>query len=827
MLTRAKGIKVQIEHLEARVVLSVSLLNGQLTIVGTGDPDSVSLHVNSSGALALVFNGVATNFALAKVQKISISTAGGNDTVTLTDSINIPATINGGSANDSLRGGGGADVLFGTTGDDTLDGGAGSDQLVGGSGIDTADYSSRKRAVKVTLDGIGNDGQTNENDNVSVENVRGGNGSNKLTGDASANFLTGGAANDILNGAGGNDTLDGQAGADQMIGGPGNDTVTYASRTNPVSITIDDAANDGESGEGDLVDPSVETVIGGSGNDSMIAESIDGFGNYMMLPVLFEGGPGNDTLGGGIANDTLMGGPGDDAVDGSGGNGNLLFGDDGNDLLTVDVGADGDFGSGTINGGAGNDTITSGALGSGAKEMHGGPGDDVLLAHGNAQIVTGDAGNDVANYQEVFHFSSTTVIDLTGTGIETLIGSEGNDSVIGTDAAETILGESGDDTVLGNGGNDYIDGGAGLDMLMGGAGDDTFVNADGGEPDHVDGGDGFNIAEFDGFADPVHQIPNDSLTNIEFIYDPDSSAPAPPLGTILSRSAAPLAAAGGSLAGGVLTIAGTSGNDSISVILDSTGHNIQVTFNGTATLYPLISVKSISIDGGNGNDSIALIKSNGTRIVPVVSTILGGAGNDTITGGSGVDVIQGGDGDDLIHGGDGNDSLVGGLGNDTIYGDGGNDLLNGGVETLGVNSDGADHIFGGLGNDSAIYSYRTDNLIIDISDSKKSNDGGKSEGDNVAADIENVFSGNGNDSIAGNASSNLICGGGGNDTLMGGDGNDKLIGSRGDDLLVGGAGRNLFSIADGIRDDFDSTPATSFVSGDPHIDFSTVTGTVI
>src|SRR5262249_10294274 len=158
------------------------------------------------------------------------------------------------------------------------------------------------------------------------------------------------------------------------------------------------------------------------------------------------------------------------------------------------------------------------------------------------------------------------------------------------------------------------------------------------------------------------------------------------------------------------TITGTNGNDSISVILDATGTNVQVTFNGAATLYPLTSVKSISIDGGSGNDSIALIKSNGTRIMPVASTINGGAGHDIITGGSRVDVIKGGDGDDLIHGGDGNDSLVGGLGNDTIFGDAGNDLVNGGVETVGTNSDGADYLFGGAGNDSAIYSYRTDNL---------------------------------------------------------------------------------------------------------------------
>lgn len=89
--------------------------------------------------------------------------------------------------------------------------------------------------------------------------------------------------------------------------------------------------------------------------------------------------------------------------------------------------------------------------------------------------------------------------------------------------------------------------------------------------------------------------------------------------------------------------------------------------------------------------------------------------------------------------------------------------------------------------------------------------------------MENVFGGNGDDLIVGNSAANLISGGGGNDTIKAGDGNDKLIGSRGDDVLLGQGGVNLYSIADGQKDDFDGG-TTSLISGDIGVDFNTITG---
>lgn len=66
--------------------------------------------------------------------------------------------------------------------------------------------------------------------------------------------------------------------------------------------------------------------------------------------------------------------------------------------------------------------------------------------------------------------------------------------------------------------------------------------------------------------------------------------------------------------------------------------------------------------------------------------------------------------------------------------------------------------------------------------------------------IENASSGNGNDSLTGNATDNVLSAGAGNDVLVGGDGSDRLIGGIGNDTMTGGAGNDVFafSFGDGL-----------------------------
>jgi Ca2+-binding RTX toxin-like protein len=127
--------------------------------------------------------------------------------------------MDGGSGNDTESGGSGNDTFVedGTSN--------GSDVFQGGPGTDTVSYANRKSALKVTIDGVANDGAAGEADNVKrdVENLIGGSGKDTLTGSAAANVLSGGSGNDRLSGGAGNDKLTGGPCRDTLLGGPGND----------------------------------------------------------------------------------------------------------------------------------------------------------------------------------------------------------------------------------------------------------------------------------------------------------------------------------------------------------------------------------------------------------------------------------------------------------------------------------------------------------------------------------------------------------------------------------------------------------------------------
>jgi hypothetical protein len=86
--------------------------------------------------------------------------------------------VNGDDGKDTLRGDAGIDTLSGGTGDDSLDGGTRSDILSGDDGNDTAVYSGRTRAVRVSLGDAPNDGESKEGDFVmqGVEGARTGSG---------------------------------------------------------------------------------------------------------------------------------------------------------------------------------------------------------------------------------------------------------------------------------------------------------------------------------------------------------------------------------------------------------------------------------------------------------------------------------------------------------------------------------------------------------------------------------------------------------------------------------------------------------------------------
>ena len=152
---------------------------------------------------------------------------------------------------------------------------------------------------------------------IGVE-LRGGDGNDVLTGGDKADELSGGTGTDTLRGDDGNDTLRGGddrdnllggTGADDMHGDDGFDSVDYTDRPadQPVSVSLDDAPNDGNaaSAEGDNAHRSIEDVFGSQGGDEIKGSEV---ANEL------NGGAGNDVIDGGAGTDKFFAGLGNDTV---------------------------------------------------------------------------------------------------------------------------------------------------------------------------------------------------------------------------------------------------------------------------------------------------------------------------------------------------------------------------------------------------------------------------------------------------------------------------------------------------------------------------------
>ncbi len=306
---------------------------------------------------------------------------------------------------EDLVGGAGDDRLLGDDADNRLDGGRGSDVLRGFGGLDTADYSQRDQAVFVDLsDPLAVDGERDEYDDVGadVERVLGGTGDDVLIGSPVANELDGGAGDDLLSGGedadtlvggagddiadggagadivlvgAGDDMVDGGGGAHTVAGGDGYDIAAYLTRTEPLTIAIDDAptsggALDGPPGARDIIGHDVEGLWGGAGDDRLTGDGGDN---------LLYGGDGADVRIGGDGADAADYSDRDASVtvslDGRPQSGNAADGPVGaRDPVSADVEA--------ILGGAGDDALTGGPI---PNYLDGSAGDDLLDARRRAR----------------------------------------------------------------------------------------------------------------------------------------------------------------------------------------------------------------------------------------------------------------------------------------------------------------------------------------------------------------------------------------------------------------------------------------------------------
>ena len=458
-------------------------------------------------------------------------------------------TIYGGSANDILTGNSLANVLVGGGGSDQLRGVSGDDTYIfenaaaaeldsiyelTGQGSDTVQFTNISADVTINLTVSGTqDVHTNRRLNIgtnaSLENINGGLGDDRLTGNAAANILIGGAGSDVLIGLAGNDTYAMANAAtletDTIIENEnqGLDTISFGTVTVNINLSLATTAFQTVHTNRRLRlsnSTALENVVGGSGNDRLIGNAA----NNRLL-----GNDGQDTLIGARGSDLLKGGSGNDTY--------ILMAAFVNETDTIGESANGgidiiNFSSLTVNvavnlgttqtqtvhthrnlrllssvdienvtTGSGSDTLTGNMAnnwlnaGAGSDSMLGRGGDDVYY-FGTASSTELDRvteldgeGTDTLSFSGItanltlnlgitatqnIHTSRQLILN-SGTGLENVISGAGNDTLTGNSLSNVLVGNAGDDSLFGLQGRDILIGGPGADVLLGGSDEDILI----------------------------------------------------------------------------------------------------------------------------------------------------------------------------------------------------------------------------------------------------------------------------------------------------------------------------------------------------------------
>jgi len=770
--------------------------------------------------------------------------------------------LTGQGGNDTIYGGDGNDTVFGDSdlvaasfhGDDYLDGGSGDDQLQGGGGADTILGGVGEDVL------FGEDGDDNLNGGADNDQLDGGNGNDWLDGGAGADVIDGGDGDDILVGSGEGDILVGGKGLDTFYAGSGDIIVDQESNE---SINLAGSANAGAAGV------SLNTEMGGgavnvsfgSGVTFTMANGLVGFGDATYV---FSDGSTikhSDLLGNGlnaVVNlqsevSMIFGGALNDTIFATGATSQTLFGGLGNDLLESSSGSD------TLNGGAGDDNLLGFAGddtligGDGSDTLRGGVGNDTLVGGQGNDTYYIELNTDTVNENENEGVDSVVVVVespitytlggyyTVGANIENatlnlsfaynLRGNTYNNILTGSEYGNTINGLEGDDTLIGLGGSDQLNGGDGNDVLDGGDGDDYLIGGNGhdtyliygtsyAQNDYIYEDFGENTIQF-GAGITVDNLTFSTGSGSELIikYSSQNSGSQHQVRVDLAGTGtiSDFKFADGSVVNFQSLV------DSKIPSLNLVGTANDDTLNG--------SYNNDIISGGDGHDHLY---GNAGRDI-----IRGENGHDNLFGDAGNDILDGGDGDDVIFGGDGNDTIDGGAGNDSLRGGMGEDVYlfgrGSGVDNLsdffgtesgnvpniiqlGANITAADVLLTAetftlhlsiAGADDKLHItnfFGANDTITNAVGLIKFADGTSwdfqeirtrlltgTEGNDtiIGRSTDDVLNGlAGNDTLAGNNGNDTLFGGDGVDTLYGYSGNDNLQGQNGDDWLYGGVGED-------------------------------------
>lgn len=413
--------------------------------------------------------------------------------------------------------------------------------------------------------------------------------------------------------------------------------------------------------------------------------------------------------------------------------------------------------------------------------------------------------------------TSSVNIDA-GDGNDTLLGGAGHDSLLGGEGNDRVFGGNGDDSIVGGTGADILSGNSGTDTIDGGDGTDTLVGGQGG--DSITGGGGGDRIRGDGqWIDPSDYASTNTgaATDLTVINSADSTI-------FLWRIDQ-----NGAMQPGVMiepgeTVVLSTFEDENWILRDGSGAYLEL-IEGAPNQTVDYGAEGLddSLDGGDGND-----------------TIFGQYGDDTIEGGADADQIYGGAGDDSLDGGDGADTLSGGDGSDTLAGGDGADVLDGGAGDDDIAVGGSDTATGGSGDD--VFTLDATDPAADIAvtldggtdatdgnpDDTANGDAGDvlDLGDQTAdltvalgtnpetgtvdgldadgtpdltfAEIENLVTGSGNDTIDGGAATSpvVVDTGAGDDSITTGSGDDTITAGPGADTIDGGAGDDVIALGD-------------------------------
>jgi Ca2+-binding RTX toxin-like protein len=680
-----------------------------------------------------------------------------------------------------------ADTIVGSVADDYVRGRGGSDFLNGGAGFDIADYRDSGSTVASLFSGEATyDAHAGTGLSAGTDTLDGFEG---LVGSHFDDTLIGSAGNNYFRGQNGNDLIDGGAGIDDAV---------YNQATGSVEVDLALGSASGANGNDTLV--GIENLRGSNFDDTLRG---DGSNN------VFEGNGGNDLIEGRDGEDLFNGGAGNDTLDGGSQPANLPDGagnpgrqyfdiadySGATDRVAVDLGAGTAAGDASV----GNDLLTAieGVRGSAYDDtLIGSAGDNIFRGNGGNDSIDGGDGYDVLDYTGAtvgVNASLATGLASGGAGSDTFSGME---VLIGGNGNDTLVGDAENNALRGNAGNDSLDGGAGIDRIdyrtatgavvvnlgngtsAGADGSDTlanFENARGSDlyNDTLIGSAGANVLEGRGGSDVlIGGAGNDTLDggeitdliNYNDLNIADYSGAAGAVNVNLEAGTASDGQGGSDTLLNINFVTGSAGNDTLTGSTDLlfeqfTGGAGNDVIDGGAVTDTLHQLNVNRVNYSNTNQSVVVDLSGGTA---TGSTI----GSDTLIN---IQQVNGSSANDTLAGSDSalTEQFRGYAGNDRINGRGGVDIVRydiNGIGAVNVN------LATGVASDGQ---GGTDTLIA----------------------IEGVRGSGGNDTLTGGLAANdaleIFMGNAGADTINGGSGYDRTdytSSTAGVTVTLGGAG---------------------------------------